>query len=294
MTKHTDFPQNLVTELAERRCIIFLGAGASVREVKQAGVDSSFLPPLWSGLLDEMLTDVTDTAIKTKATELSDQGRALDCAQIIRDSIGESKYSSLIRRVFQTPGYSESDIHREVLRLDPKIVFTTNYDDIYERYCQRGEAGASGAFKVSRYYDPHLVDDLRTDRRLIVKLHGCVSDPAKTVLTRRDCYNARAGNSGFFHVIEALMLTSTILFVGCSIDADPHLKLFLEWASMVTPQTLPHYAITSDEWSDPIERAISETFSMDFIVYKAGQHSQVPILLRDLANSVEARRALPS
>lgn len=296
MTSHLSFPKSLIKEFAERRVVVFLGAGASVRPVADVPeTDAVLMPPLWSGLISALEEQVPDSDLVAQARELATSGRPLDAAQVLRNHIGAAKYQEVIRELFQRSALPETDIHKAVLRLDPKIVFTTNYDDIYERFCQRGPAGDAGAFKVCRYSDSGVVDDLRTDRRLIFKLHGCVSEPSKTVLTRSDYHRARTDYPGFFKVVEALVLTNTILFVGCSVDADPHLQLFFEAASAISPQTLPHYAIVEEgRWPLAVENALSETLKIDFVTYPNGEHAQIADLLNALADSVDSSRSIPS
>ncbi|MBD8059526.1 SIR2 family protein [Cellulomonas sp. JH27-2] len=98
-------------------------------------------------------------------------------------------------------------------------MITTNHDDLYEALCCQG--AATEGYNVCRYYEDHVVNDLRSDRRLISKVHGCIADPSCIILTREQYLTARRDHPSFYSVLDALMLTNTLLFVGCSMDSDP-------------------------------------------------------------------------
>jgi hypothetical protein len=50
------WPEELVSDIARRRAIIYIGAGVSVNSVGNHGVR----PPTWSGLLDKALSQISN------------------------------------------------------------------------------------------------------------------------------------------------------------------------------------------------------------------------------------------
>jgi hypothetical protein len=123
------WPTSLVPEVAERRCIVVLGAGASAGCRANTG---KCTPPSWTTLLDQASELLNDVGDKKLVMSLVKKERYLDAAEIVVAKANTADYASFIRRVFVDPHYLHSDIHEEVHKLDPKIVVTTNYDDIYE------------------------------------------------------------------------------------------------------------------------------------------------------------------
>src|SRR6266581_4929491 len=55
--------------------------------------------------------------------------------------------------------------------LDARIVITTNFDKIYEKYCFQFADGEAFPFKVLPYTATSLADELRSDTRIIIKAH---------------------------------------------------------------------------------------------------------------------------
>ena len=117
------------------------------------------------------------------------------------------------------PGFPQGELHKIILEIDPKIVITTNYDEIYDHYCISGHA--ESGYNICRYYDRYAVDNIRSRIRLVIKAHGCVSDATKIVLSRSSYYTAKRDYPGFYQLLDALFLTHTLLFVGASLLISP-------------------------------------------------------------------------
>lgn len=279
-----DWPESLVPELADRRCIIVLGAGASAGCKPTAGTKT---PPTWKQLLEILLQRVPGADDQKEVNRLIALEQFLDAAQIIRDKMPEADFNHIIRRELQDPNYSPSEVHELVLKLDPKIVITTNYDDIYERYSARGEAAS--AYNVWKYYDANTLDDVRSTRRLILKVHGSVSDTARIVLTRADYFKARRDARPFFELLDGLFLMSTLLFLGCGLS-DPDIHLLLENANISVPCNHPHYAVVENVRHSSIKAAFKKTYNLDLLEYPAGKHAEIAASLKELNDGVQAYR----
>ena len=161
-----DWPNSLIAEVAERRCIIFLGAGASAGSVDPA---TGLRPPGWQRLLQDALAMVADLAIPPLANALIAKEQYLDAAELIFSRIEAAEARTFFRARFDIPNYTKSEVHEAVLELDPKIVITTNYDEIYDDYCAGG--AARDGYTVRRYYDDSVLDEVRSTARLVIKAH---------------------------------------------------------------------------------------------------------------------------
>jgi hypothetical protein len=280
------WPQSLLTEVAERRCVVVLGAGASASSVSSSGAS----PPDWDTFLKTGVARMASVDDRDAALELLAKGAALDAAQIIADSLGPADFGMFIRQELDDPGFQPSELHELVLTIDPKVVITTNYDRIFESLATSGAAATY--YNVCRYYDTHLVNDLRSDRRLIVKAHGCVSNPQKVVLTRHQYFTARRDYPQFFAALDALFLTSTLLFIGTGFSGDPDIELLLQNAYISAPSEHTHFAVVEGGRHASVRRAIEQTHNIHFLEYDKGKHGQVVEGLRQLAEDVAAYRAV--
>ena len=275
-----NWPEALVRELAERRCLIFLGSGASAGCVAKDGKSQ---PPTWEQFLLNLRGKMQCDVEKGVAQQLIDEKRFLEAAEIICADVAAPDFSQFIRETFVTPKFNPSTVHRVVLNIDPKVTITTNYDDIYDTFCRSGDA--VDGYNVARYYESHLVSDLRSPVRLIVKAHGCVSDPARIVLTRSQYFAHRRDYGGFFRVLDALFLSSSLLFVGYSLS-DPDIQLILENASIAAPKAHPHYAIVSDDVHPALKLSWAKAYNIHFLEYPAGDFGALDADLKRLAEEV--------
>jgi hypothetical protein len=283
-----DIPQSLLTEIAERRCVLFLGAGVSAA----AQADNGQRPPLWELFLEAGIELISNEKDKEAATSLLKDKAYLDAAQVIVDTLGAGDFALFIRGQLEDPGYKPSELHELILSIDPKVIVTTNYDKILETLATQGAAKAG--YNVCKYYDSHLVNDLRSDRRIIVKAHGCVSDPQKIVLSAGQYFTARHDYPQFFTTLDALFLTSTILFIGSGFTGDPDIQLVLQNTNISAPSAHPHYAIVPAGRHPAVQRSIEHVHNVKFLEYEAGEHKQVVETLRQLSTDVAAYRSVPS
>ncbi len=212
----------------------------------------------------------------------------MDAAEILRANIPAPEFGLFIDETFREPHFLASEIHQIVQELDPKIVLTTNYDDIYDRLCTHGEA--EHAYAVCRYYEDRAVNAIRSRARVIFKAHGCLSDPTRIVLSRADYFDARRSYQPFYEVLDALFLTHTLLFVGCGLN-DPDIQLVLENVNISAPSEHPHYALVPSGRNPAIKAAIRRTYNLELLEYPAENHASVVAALRDLQQQVDAHRA---
>jgi len=279
------WPDALTNELANRRCIIFLGSGASAGSSSLGATASK--PPTWVELLNEMKGHMRTAPDIAAATELIGMGKYLDAAEVIKNDIPVADFTTFMRSKFGGH-FTPSPIHEAVLRIDPKIVITTNYDEIYDTYCRHGVS--EGLVKVCKYYDTGLIEALRSPIRLIIKAHGCVTESTRTVLTRSEYFRARQHNAGFYKTLDALFLTNTLFFIGYRLT-DPDIQLVLENVNIAAESGHPHYACIPSGMHTVIKKAMQTTYNIDFIEYPEHKFDEVYENLGLLADEVIGFRA---
>jgi len=285
-----DWDPAFVEELAARRCIIFMGSGVSASSTT---ADKSKRPPDWETLLRRLLASAADDEDKRFAEEKIEKKEFLDAAEIIYSKITQANFTSILRAELVTPRYQPSEIHRSLLKIDPKIVITTNYDDIYEKFCATGDA--RDGYNTCRHHDTHLINDLRSPVRSIIKAHGCVTDLSKSVLTKHQYFKARQENANFFKILDALFITHTLFFVGYSLS-DPDIQLLLENTNITAPSAHTHYAVVKrGTMHSALRESAKKSYNITFIEYDGDDHQELIDGLTELAAQViEKREANPS
>lgn len=282
------WPESLVHELANQRCVIFLGSGASRSSVAASGerLDD------WKGLLTSFRSGLHDD-VKPVLDRTMEANRYLDAAQLIVDEILPADFDTTLRRKINVPGLTASELHIAVLEIDQPVVMTTNYDKLYELYWHSLAAASDpppAPYAVCRYYEDDAVNHLRSDRRLIMKLHGCVDHTDKVVMSRSQYFHAKRDYPKFYRVVDALFLTRTLLFVGCGFNGDPDIELILEDAAIVAPSAYPHYALVQHGRHPSEKRSIRETFNIELLEY-GDDHAEAIVLMQLLRDLVLAKRA---
>lgn len=182
------------------RLALFLGAGISIA----AGL------PSWHDLLKTLAQEAGMSDKECQA--LSDLKNAMDQATIIERrwhergaKLGPAVKEELGRRKH----YALT--HALLAALPVREVITTNYDQLFDE-----------AWKLT---DPDglsiLPGDIKPNtRRWLLKMHGCLSDPDKIVLTRASYTRYDEQLPALAGIVQAFLVTRHVLFVGFSLTDD--------------------------------------------------------------------------
>lgn len=278
------WPTSLVREIADRRVLVIVGAGASqdcppkLNKPRLPGWED-FLRGGADLLQDDTKKDVLDFVLA---------GKLLEAADIIVASAPKGDWIAYVRRVLDHRNVDVGDIYKLLLRLDAKVYVTPNVDRILEVYTLSLDAD----YRVVSHTESRLGTEIRTPHPLILKYHGTVEDVDHIVFGRKQFYEARADNQEFYSIVEGLLLTHTALFVGHSLR-DPDLMLWLESTGINARRGLPHYALM--EAMHPAEKDILQTvYNIQVIEYPSRDFDKAKQILRELVDLVEAQRATQS
>lgn len=233
-----NWPQTLVRELAARRCIFFLGAGVSSSSQTPSGIR----PKAWKEFLENATSLIRSPSQKQIIQKLVEEGKNLLALQAICSEVDRSEYHHFLDENFNNQSFQASKLHHAILKLDQRLVITTNFDKIYEAHWY---SISKEGFKVISYDSESLVDEIRSDTRLIIKAHGSIDNINKMIFTRSQYYNAKRNYSKFYEVLKALFITHTVVFIGCSLD-DPDVQLILEDVNVITSAQKPHYILIKE------------------------------------------------
>jgi len=276
------WPEDLVSAIARRRSVVFLGAGVSMTSVSATGEK----PPSWKAFLEDGINRCTGNRSEMK--RLLKNGDYLSCCQIIKYKLGPD-WVSYVEKRFLNPQFQPNDLHRAVFSLDSSIVLTPNFDKIFDTFAS---TQSQNLLKVKKFYEDDIPRVLRGggNQRLILKIHGCIDTPDKLVFTREDYANVRNLNANFYRAMDALIFTHTFLFLGCSLR-DPDLSLVLEQYARAFAATPPHYVALGEKVSQEYNMMLGKNYNLRILPYStANDHKELLDSVKDLATLVELER----
>lgn len=277
------WPEALVREIASRRCVLFLGAGVSASAKDRAGNR----PKTWSAFLEEAAGKLKSKTDRKAVSKMLREGKSLLALQVIRDHIDPDDYRAIVNANFNAPSFEPSALHEAIFNLDSRVVITTNFDKIYEKFCHKGSV--ENGFKTVSYYSDDIVDELKSDTRLILKAHGSVDDLTRMIFTRAEYHRAKAENARFYDVLRSIFLTNTVIFIGCGLE-DPDIMLLLEEVSITGSSNRPHYALIKKNAAN--KHFISDwrkTYNISTLQYGPNHDDLIPNM-QALVSLVEGER----
>lgn len=282
------WPETLISQIAAHNFLLVVGAGAS-----RNCVDSRGAKPLgWLELLKQLNAKFGTGQMKAEVTKLLQHRQYLEAAEALKTHArSKSKEQDFLEMlVTLTDGGAHADrqfqpgkLHDTLLRLDPFVIVTTNYDRILERATNNG-------FNVHHSEFDNLAQDVRTATPLILKIHGTVDRKNGMVLTRSDYTRLRREGATALEVLQALLLTRTALFVGYSFS-DLDIQLLLENALGARGGAAAHYLLTSTSTPAHLREVLKFSYGTTLVTHKADDYAEMARMLELLAESVETLRA---
>lgn len=285
------WPKALVQELADRRAVIVLGSGLSATAKGSDDVS----PPSWSGLISK-LTELAAPKLDRPGIEaLVEERKFVEAAEELKTCADDQTLAHAFREVLVEPHFMPSDSHGDVMAIDQPVVINLNYDRIYETHCLRLDADS---YVVTHYYQSDFIRNIRSPLRVILKLHGSTDDPSQVVFSQSDYTKAQSDHSETFGTLAALLLTRTVLFIGCGFNGDPDVERLLTENSLRQQGAYPHYALIQDQGEpSAFKTAKKQGLNLQYIEYPTEvradgsvDHSEFARALSELREQVLARR----
>ncbi|MDP9408622.1 MAG: SIR2 family protein [Actinomycetota bacterium] len=196
LTGHQGLARRLADQARSGQLALFLGAGVSAG----AGL------PSWGALLRQLGEEAG-----MSGRELDGLGRLApqDAASLLQDRLGAERLGALVRGVFGPRRHSLA--HSLLANLPVLESVTTNYDPLFERAVE----AAGHPLRVLPW------EDAEPGVPWLLKLHGDAERPGEVVLTRDDYLRSGADRTALDAVVQSVLLTRHMLFVGFSL-VDEH------------------------------------------------------------------------
>jgi hypothetical protein len=194
---------DVAAELGERarrgQLAVFLGAGVSAA----AGL------PTWEQLLDELAGRAgLDDGLRAGLSQLPPQ----DSAALLARELGREELVGYVQQRFGPGPYSLA--HALIAGLPVREYVTTNYDPLVEL----------AASDVGRRLEVLPFEEATPGSAWLLKLHGDAAHPESVVLTREQ-YLRGDSRSALAGVLQSLLLTRHVLFVGTSMLDDDLIRI---------------------------------------------------------------------
>ncbi len=208
-------PETLINEIAEKRCVLFAGAGLSV----SAGY------PLWTSLIDRMIAYCNKNYIdineyKDDLEALQRSGELISIAEYLRYKMGEYEFSNFMKSVFMKSLDKIPKIHQEISKIPFSQIITTNYDKLFELQLPSVESKGINDLKDAN-------EKIRRNQFFIFKIHGTIDNIDSIVLGKSDYSNLIYSQPLYLETLNLIFRTKTVLFLGYSLQ-DPYLLNLLE------------------------------------------------------------------
>lgn len=275
------WPDSLIEDIARRKCVLVLGSGVSKNSTNGAGIR----PKDWNEFLMHASKNISG---KTEIRKQIKSGDYLTACELIKKELGRDDYNTLVRTEFLTPAFQPAKIHEHIFNLDSRIVITPNFDKIYDTYAN---TASHGNIIVKKYTETDIADSIRRPEPLIIKIHGSVESPDDLIFTRKDYSEARTKYRDFYHLIDALSVTHTFVFIGCGTN-DPDIRLILEDYSFRFARNKKHFIVMAKNVVHAkVREIISDTMSLKPLLYDPkDHHNLLTTSIEKLVNDVELKR----
>lgn len=283
------WPDKLIDSLARRKCVIFIGSGVSANSKNEGGVS----PKTWEDLLATMKDKITNDKIKKEIDKLISEKNYLTACGILTHELKTHDYIDTLEKEFSEPHFNHAKIHEFILNLDSRIIITPNFDSIYDTYA-RSTMHGDVKIKTHKEHDD-ILDSIRTNKYLIIKMHGTIESPKDLIFSQQQYAEARIKYNFFYNIISALALTHTFLFIGCG-QNDPDIKMIFEDNYFKYKCSHPHYFIRAKKrtrGTDVTGTIFSNLLNLEFLEYTAAKdHSKLTDSLEQLVDLTAQKRLL--
>ncbi|MEI8018673.1 MAG: SIR2 family protein [Schlesneria sp.] len=206
------------------RAAVLIGAGFS-RNAESSRINAGKFP-LWgdiaNSIVNHLYSDVDSFEFKNALQQAGSTSGALRLADEFIAAHGRSKLDDLIIQTIRDEDFRPGEIHRRMMELPWRDVFTTNYDTLLER-------AADNVFRRKYGLITNIAEISSARSPRIVKLHGSMPSQRPFILSEEDFRTYPRKFAPFVNLMQQSMMENIFCLFGFSGD-DPN---FLEWSGWV-------------------------------------------------------------
>lgn len=214
-----DYIKEIADALNNNHAVAMIGAGFSKNAVKTTSSDKYFKN--WNELSDEFYNLIYKDIKNEESKKFYYSSTLL--AQEVEISFGRTKLDTILKDSIPDKDYSPSNLHKDLLNLSWRDVFTTNYDTLLER---------TADMVTDRRYNVVLnQEDLvnSNDAPRIIKLHGSFPSQRPFIITEEDYRTYPKIFAAMVNTVQQALLENVFCMIGFSCE-DPN---FLNWIGWI-------------------------------------------------------------
>ena len=214
-----DYIKEIADALNNNHAVAMIGAGFSKNAVKTTSSDKYFKN--WNELSDEFYNLIYKDIQNDESKKFYYSSTLL--AQEVEISFGRTKLDTILKDSIPDKDYSPSNLHKDLLNLSWRDVFTTNYDTLLER---------TADMVTDRRYNVVLnQEDLvnSNDAPRIIKLHGSFPSQRPFIITEEDYRTYPKRFAAMVNTVQQALLENVFCMIGFSCE-DPN---FLNWIGWI-------------------------------------------------------------
>lgn len=214
-----DYIKEIADALNNNHAVAMIGAGFSKNAVKTTSSNKYFKN--WNELSDEFYKLIYKDIKNDESKKFYYSSTLL--AQEVEISFGRTKLDTILKDSIPDKDYSPSNLHKDLLNLSWRDVFTTNYDTLLER---------TADMVTDRRYNVGLnQEDLvnSNDAPRIIKLHGSFPSQRPFIITEEDYRTYPKRFAAMVNTVQQALLENVFCMIGFSCE-DPN---FLNWIGWI-------------------------------------------------------------
>jgi len=270
------FPPPLLADYRSKKLALCIGSGLSLSK----GVQGNF--PTWTQLPQRFLDacerqGVLDAEIiAAKRAQFTKRMRLeVMLAELgtLSTALGRG-YQDALNEIFRPPDAAPGLVHDIIAQLGVGAILTTNYDPLIE------ELRETPRRHPYTWKEANLaLNDLKSGRRVLFKIHGTAERHDTVVLTEREYDQARSDKS-YQSVLRHLLQEYTVLFLGYGMNDPFDIDLVLKWnAEVFHSAARRHYVLLKDASDTDSDRYLRD-YNVQVIPYS--DHAALPGILEEL------------
>lgn len=279
-----EWPHDLVRDIARRRSVIVVGSGVSRQAASQNG---NSRPPTWNEFLIDCNNSLPGGA-QNHISQSIQEGDLLNACEWLQRKY-EHNWAGKLRAAFSSPKFIPAEVHRTIARMDSRIVFSLNFEDILDRALQDVHGGTC---VTKRYYDDGVSEFLRGTDRYLIKVHGSLDEVGRIIFTQKQYAEARIKSASFYSAFDSALMTHTFLFLGAG-HRDPDINLIMENQNFTFSELHPHYFLAARGMHQDLKQSLRSNRNLQVVEYDKidENHSGFIASIDKLLELVEAERA---
>lgn len=242
--------------------------------------------PTWRELLQsfnlnlqekEQLNNYINTGMFEEAASFINSLSNFDFEQTIREKLADNKID--LKRI--------SIACYKIPQVASNLVITTNLDNVIPKiYLQNNEQ----INIITPLQKDQMDDAINQRKKFLIKLHGDIENPSTYIVTKEQYNNAYGSDdkfvktkTSFTSLLYRLMLSKTLLFLGCSLTSDRTLRV-LRYIKEHEGFHNIHYSIMelseNEEENNSLERRLGDNYNIAVIWIPKGQYSAIETILQ--------------